>query len=185
MNNRGMRTVAIYMVIILLAMTFVRLGEPVEQENVTVADIANYTQLMQDVEAGKIASVAITTYENTQTVDGELKDGSVFSGVVIPRENAETTLAVMQEYGVEIDQKETPAPSPWVTILSSLLPILLMVGLFIFIMQQSQGGGGKVMQFSKSKARVTIDEKNKVTFVFVENALCATAIYNADEWSLH
>ena len=170
MNNRGMRTVAIYMVIILLAMTFVRLGEPVEQENVTVADIANYTQLMQDVEAGKIASVAITTYENTQTVDGKLTDGSVFSGVVIPRENAETTLAVMQEYGVEIDQKETPAPSPWVTILSSLLPILLMVGLFIFIMQQSQGGGGKVMQFSKSKARVTIDEKNKVTFADVAGA---------------
>ena len=170
MNNRGMRTVAIYMVIILLAMTFVRLGELVEQENVTVADIANYTQLMQDVEAGKIASVAITTYDNTQTVDGELKDGSVFSGVVIPRENAETTLAVMQEYGVEIDQKETPAPSPWVTILSSLLPILLMVGLFIFIMQQSQGGGGKVMQFSKSKARVTIDEKNKVTFADVAGA---------------
>ena len=170
MNNRGMRTVAIYMVIVLLAMTFVRLGEPVEQQDVKVADITNYTQLMEDVEAGKVASVEITTYENTQTVNGELTDGSVFNGVIIPRENAEETLTIMQENLVVIDQKETPQPSPWISLLGTLLPLILMVGLFFFIMQQSQGGGGKVMQFSKSKAKVTIDEKNKVTFNDVAGA---------------
>ena len=170
MNNRGMRTVAIYMVIVLLAMTFVRLGEPVEQQDVKVADITNYTQLMEDVEAGKVASVEITTYENTQTVNGELTDGSVFNGVIIPRENAEETLTIMQENSVVIDQKETPQPSPWISLLGTLLPLILMVGLFFFIMQQSQGGGGKVMQFSKSKAKVTIDEKNKVTFNDVAGA---------------
>ncbi|MBQ3509008.1 MAG: ATP-dependent zinc metalloprotease FtsH [Peptococcaceae bacterium] len=165
-----MRTVAIYMVIVLLAMTFVRLGEPVEQQDVKVADITNYTQLMEDVEAGKVASVEITTYENTQTVNGELTDGSVFNGVIIPRENAEETLTIMQENLVVIDQKETPQPSPWISLLGTLLPLILMVGLFFFIMQQSQGGGGKVMQFSKSKAKVTIDEKNKVTFNDVAGA---------------
>ena len=170
MNNRGMRTVAIYMVIVLLAMTFVRLGEPVEQQDVKVADITNYTQLMEDVEAGKVASVEITTYENTQTVNGELTDGSVFNGVIIPRENAEEILTIMQENLVVIDQKETPQPSPWISLLGTLLPLILMVGLFFFIMQQSQGGGGKVMQFSKSKAKVTIDEKNKVTFNDVAGA---------------
>ncbi|MBE6112606.1 MAG: ATP-dependent metallopeptidase FtsH/Yme1/Tma family protein [Peptococcaceae bacterium] len=165
-----MRTVAIYMVIVLLAMTFVRLGEPVEQQDVKVADITNYTQLMEDVEAGKVASVEITTYENTQTVNGELTDGSVFNGVIIPRENAEEILTIMQENLVVIDQKETPQPSPWISLLGTLLPLILMVGLFFFIMQQSQGGGGKVMQFSKSKAKVTIDEKNKVTFNDVAGA---------------
>jgi len=170
LNNRGMRTVAIYMVIVLLAMTFVRLGEPVEQQDVKVADITNYTQLMEDVEAGKVASVEITTYENTQTVNGELTDGSVFNGVIIPRENAEEILTIMQENLVVIDQKETPQPSPWISLLGTLLPLILMVGLFFFIMQQSQGGGGKVMQFSKSKAKVTIDEKNKVTFNDVAGA---------------
>ncbi len=170
MNNRGMRTIAIYMVIVLLAMTFVRLGEPVEQEEVTITEIANYTQLMEDVEAGKIESVSITTYDYTQSVEGTLKDGSVFSDVVIPLMNADETLATMKEYGVDVEQKETPQPSAWVTILTSLLPILLMAGLLLFIMQQSQGGGGKVMQFSKSKAKVTIDEKNKVTFEDVAGA---------------
>ena len=170
MNNRGMRTVAIYMVIVLLAMTFVRLGEPAEQQEITVTEIANYTQLMQDVESDKIAKVAITTTDHTQTVEGELKDGSVFKGVVIPTANADETLATMKEHGVEVEQKETPQPSMLVTVLTSLLPILLMAGLLIFIMQQSQGGGGKVMQFSKSKAKVTIDEKNKVTFNDVAGA---------------
>ncbi len=170
MNNRGMRTVAIYMVIVLLAMTFVRLGEPAEQQEVTVTEIANYTQLMQDVENDKIAKVSITTTEHTQTVEGELKDGSIFESVVIPTANADETLAIMKEHGVEVDQKETPQASIFVTLLTSLLPFLLMLGLLFFIMQQSQGGGGKVMQFSKSKAKVTIDEKNKVTFNDVAGA---------------
>ncbi len=170
MNNRGMRTVAIYMVIVLLAMTFVRLGEPADQQEVTVTEIANYTQLMEDVAEGKIESVAITTYEHTQSVEGTLTDGSVFTDVVIPVGNADETLATMKEFGVEVEQKETPQPSAWITILSSLLPILLMAGLLLFIMQQSQGGGGKVMQFSKSKAKVNIDDKNKVTFEDVAGA---------------
>ena len=170
MNNRGMKTIAIYMVIVLLAMTFVRLGEPAKDEEAKVVDIANYTQLIQDVEEGKVASVEITTYDNTQTVDGKLTDGSEFTGVVIPRENAVETLALLDEMNVVVDQKETPQPSPWISLLGTLLPLLLMVGLFIFIMSQSQGGGGKVMQFSKSKAKVVIDEKNKVTFKDVAGA---------------
>ncbi|MBR4944246.1 MAG: ATP-dependent zinc metalloprotease FtsH, partial [Peptococcaceae bacterium] len=165
-----MKTIAIYMVIVLLAMTFVRLGEPAKDEEAKVVDIANYTQLIQDVEEGKVASVEITTYDNTQTVDGKLTDGSEFTGVVIPRENAVETLALLDEMNVVVDQKETPQPSPWISLLGTLLPLLLMVGLFIFIMSQSQGGGGKVMQFSKSKAKVVIDEKNKVTFKDVAGA---------------
>ena len=80
------------------------------------------------------------------------------------------TLALLDEMNVVVDQKETPQPSPWISLLGTLLPLLLMVGLFIFIMSQSQGGGGKVMQFSKSKAKVVIDEKNKVTFKDVAGA---------------
>ena len=159
---------AIYMVIVLLAMTFIRVGTPAPTEDVTMADIENYTQLMDSAEAGEIASVEITTYENTQTVDGVMTDGKEFTGIIIPKENAEATLAIFRENGIIVDQKETPSPSPWISLLGTLLPLLLMVGLFFFIMQQSQGG--KVMQFGKSKARVIVDEKNKVTFDDVAGA---------------
>ncbi len=168
--NRGLKTAAIYIVIVLLAMTFIRFGSPTTTEQVEIADIKNYTQLMENAEAGDLVSVEITTYENTQTVDGKLADGKEFTGVVIPKENAAQILAAFQEAGVIVDQKETPAPSPWISLLGTLLPLLLMLGLFFFIMQQSQGGGSKVMQFGKSKARVIMDDKNKVTFNDVAGA---------------
>ncbi|MFR6291460.1 MAG: ATP-dependent zinc metalloprotease FtsH [Peptococcaceae bacterium] len=151
-------------------MTFIRFGSPTTTEQVEIADIKNYTQLMENAEAGDLVSVEITTYENTQTVDGKLADGKEFTGVVIPKENAAQILAAFQEAGVIVDQKETPVPSPWISLLSTLLPLLLMLGLFFFIMQQSQGGGSKVMQFGKSKARVIMDDKNKVTFNDVAGA---------------
>ena len=168
--NRGLKTAAVYIVIVLLAMTFIRFGSPTTTEQVEIADIKNYTQLMEHAEAGDLVSVEITTYENTQTVDGKLADGKEFTGVVIPKENAAQILAAFQEAGVIVDQKETPVPSPWISLLSTLLPLLLMLGLFFFIMQQSQGGGSKVMQFGKSKARVIMDDKNKVTFNDVAGA---------------
>lgn len=168
--NRGFRTIAVYMVIVLLAMTMIRMTAPVSQEQVPEANIQNYTQLLDSAEAGDLVSVEITTYENTQSVDGKLADGTEFTGVIIPRENADTVLKVFRENEVDITQLETPSPSPWLSILSTILPFLLMVGLLFFFMQQSQGGGGKVMQFGKSKARVTLDEKNRVTFDDVAGA---------------
>ena len=158
------------MVIVLLTMTMIRMTAPVSQEQVPEANIQNYTQLLDSAEAGDLVSVEITTYENTQSVDGKLADGTEFTGVIIPRENADTVLKVFRENEVDITQLETPSPSPWLSILSTILPFLLMVGLLFFFMQQSQGGGGKVMQFGKSKARVTLDEKNRVTFDDVAGA---------------
>ena len=168
--NRGFRTIAVYMVIVLLTMTMIRMTAPVSQEQVPEANIQNYTQLLDSAEAGDLVSVEITTYENTQSVDGKLADGTEFTGVIIPRENADTVLKVFRENEVDITQLETSSPSPWLSILSTILPFLLMVGLLFFFMQQSQGGGGKVMQFGKSKARVTLDEKNRVTFDDVAGA---------------
>ncbi|TAH55704.1 MAG: ATP-dependent zinc metalloprotease FtsH, partial [Methanosarcina mazei] len=53
---------------------------------------------------------------------------------------------------------------------TSLLPILLIVGIFFFVMQQGQGGGGRVMQFGKSKAKLQSEDRVKVTFKDVAGA---------------
>ena len=53
---------------------------------------------------------------------------------------------------------------------SSILPILLLIGVWFFIMQQTQGGGGRVMSFGKSRARMTASDKMKVTFEDVAGA---------------
>ncbi|WP_128896581.1 ATP-dependent zinc metalloprotease FtsH [Longirhabdus pacifica] len=58
----------------------------------------------------------------------------------------------------------------WVTLLTSLLPFVIFFILFIILFQQSQGGGGRVMNFGKSKARLYSEEKKKVTFKDVAGA---------------
>jgi cell division protease FtsH len=54
--------------------------------------------------------------------------------------------------------------SPWVSILSTILPIILMVVIFLFIMNQMQGGGSKVMSFGKSRAKRMSVDQPKITF---------------------
>ena len=70
--------------------------------------------------------------------------------------------------GVQNDTVETP--SVWSSLLLSLLPLLLLVALFWFIISQAQGGGSKVMQFGKSKAKLAPKDTPKVTFADVAGA---------------
>ncbi|MEO7269759.1 MAG: ATP-dependent metallopeptidase FtsH/Yme1/Tma family protein, partial [Knoellia sp.] len=66
------------------------------------------------------------------------------------------------------DKRETQ--NPFFTILISIFPILLLVGLFWFMMSQAQGGGSRVMQFGKSKAKLATKDTPKVTFDDVAGA---------------
>lgn len=52
----------------------------------------------------------------------------------------------------------------WAAVLLNLLPILIIVGLFLFFMKQLQAGGGKAMSFGKSKAKLLNENKKKVNF---------------------
>ncbi|MGL5819855.1 MAG: ATP-dependent zinc metalloprotease FtsH, partial [Phycicoccus sp.] len=60
--------------------------------------------------------------------------------------------------------------SAWFTIFVSFVPVLLLVGLFWFLMTQAQGGGSRVMQFGKSRAKLATKDTPKVTFADVAGA---------------
>jgi len=63
---------------------------------------------------------------------------------------------------------DDPSQTNWfVSLLATILPIILIVGLFWFLMSQMQGGGSKVMQFGKSKAKLANKDTPKVTFADV------------------
>ena len=66
------------------------------------------------------------------------------------------------EYNVEV-----PQPSIIWTFISSFLPILLIILFFLFMMNSLQGGGGRVMQFAKSKAKMVSKDTPKTTFADV------------------
>ncbi len=59
---------------------------------------------------------------------------------------------------------EKDAGSPWAMLLFQSLPILLMIGFWVFLMRQMQSGGNKALSFGKSKARLSSSAQKKVTF---------------------
>jgi cell division protease FtsH len=69
----------------------------------------------------------------------------------------------MQDHGIIYDSKGTGS-SPWWSILTSLLPFVLLFGFWIFLMNQVQGGGSKVMSFGKSRAKRMTPDSPKIGF---------------------
>jgi cell division protease FtsH len=69
----------------------------------------------------------------------------------------------LEKKGVKFDSKGTGS-SPWWSILTSLLPFVLLFGFWIFLMNQVQGGGSKVMSFGKSRAKRMTPDTPKIGF---------------------
>lgn len=166
--NKTFKNLTIYIVIVLLAVTFLRLGAMPQQDVPETVYESNYTQLIAGAEAGEIAEVTITAYADYNQATGKTTEGKTFA-MTIP-EDYSLLESTLRNNGAVVTIEPTPQPSFWVSLLSTALPFILLLGLFFFMMNQSQGGGGKVMQFGKSKAKMVVDDKNKVTFQDVAGA---------------
>jgi cell division protease FtsH len=70
---------------------------------------------------------------------------------------------LLEDKGINFDSKGTGS-SPWWSILTSLLPFVLLFGFWIFLMNQVQGGGSKVMSFGKSRAKRMTPDSPKIGF---------------------
>lgn len=169
MKNTAWKSFAVYLVIFLLFFSMIEFfgGNTAVEETKQVYG-ANYTEFMENVEKGKIKEVTITTYDNYQEISGVTKDKETFKMPI--SKNDDNLTQKLVDKGIKVTQAETPEPSPLFSLLSSLLPVLLLVGLFFFFMSQTQGGGGKMSQFGKSKARMTVDSSKRVTFNDVAGA---------------
>jgi cell division protease FtsH len=75
--------------------------------------------------------------------------------------------AALEAGEIERYEVDTQPGNVFVSVILSILPFVLIFGLFFFLMTQMQGGGGKVMQFGKSKAKVVSKDAPKVTFADV------------------
>ena len=138
-------------------------------------EVASFTN---DVVNGKVDSVVMNvkdqTMEVTLVADAE---GNKAQYSVAYTDPAATT-AFLDQYNVSYDATSPKSPW-WTSALFTILPILLIIGFWFFIMNQMQGGGSKVMSFGKSKAkRVSVDSP-KVTFKDV--AGCEEAVEELHE----
>lgn len=161
--NNFMRHVGFYLLAIFIVITaydYIAVKpKPLEE--------LSYSQFVQLVENGEVSKVVLVK----NTIQATKKDGSEFT-TIAPDDpiGDENLVGKLESKGVEIVAQNPKEPPWWMTLLSTLLPIALLIGFWYFMINQAQGGGGKVFSFGKSRAKMMGGDKVKVKFDDVAGA---------------
>jgi cell division protease FtsH len=160
--NRFFRS-ALFPLVIIAALVWLALqtlgghGQKVEKK--TTSEVIGMIQR----DPGRIDKVVINPnkhqFEVIPTASGAPK---IFVHYATDQSEAAVEQAMLDN-NVEFDSKGTGS-SPWWSILTSLLPFVLLFGFWIFLMNQVQGGGSKVMSFGKSRAKRMTPDSPKIGF---------------------
>ncbi len=132
-----------------------------EQQKIT------YSQLIEKVKAGDVNEVLFTP--NRQQLTATLVEGGKVKVNYPTPQSATQFQNLLTAQNIQFDSKGTGS-SAWWALLINFLPILLLIGFWIFLMNQMQGGGSKVMSFGKSRAKRMSPDSPKVTFKDVAGA---------------
>jgi cell division protease FtsH len=127
-----------------------------------------YSQLQQQVvtQPDAIKEIVINPNKQEMTVQYEGQNGEkgTKTNVAYPSpESLQSFEKKLQDAKINYDSKGTGG-SPWWSLLTSLLPFVLLFGFWIFLMNQVQGGGSKVMSFGKSRAKRMTPDSPKIGF---------------------
>lgn len=163
--NRTARTILIYFaVIILVVLAFqVVFSQATAPEEITLNQFDEY------LAAGDVTGeVVMKDRSNELTGTIESPDGTFDFIVNYPAEYAADLTRQLQAADVDL-RVDAQAPTIFDYLLT-FVPYLLIFGLFIFVIMQMQGGGSRVMQFGKSKAKQVSKDAPKVTFADVAGA---------------
>ncbi|MGB7423445.1 MAG: ATP-dependent zinc metalloprotease FtsH, partial [Ornithinimicrobium sp.] len=137
-------------------------------------DTSDAMELIAD---GTVASATVTP----DRIDLDLADGETFTGGDVEEANqvqafyvesrGEMVVQALEDNPPTDGYTDDPAQQNWlVSLLFTLIPLILILGLFLFLMTRMQGGGRGVMQFGKSKATLASPDMPKVTFADVAGA---------------
>ncbi|SHF08583.1 cell division protease FtsH [Seinonella peptonophila] len=168
MKHFFLRNGILYIILILVTLGVVNMVA----NSGTETSQLTYTQYRQQLQAGKIAEVTVRAEGNTYHIEGKYKgkpersfvtQGPMYEGstVVQDLDHAKTTKVTFEK------QK---SDSVWLTFFTSIIPFVIILLLFFFLLNQAQGGGSRVMNFGKSKAKLYNEDKKRVTFDDVAGA---------------
>lgn len=153
--NQFQKNIALVLTMLLV---FLLVWQLYNQPKAGTKDII-YSELIAHLDKGEISEVTI----QGDSITGKLSNGNLFK-TFAPKDDK--LVGQFREKGVKITAKPEEE-SPWLTILISWAPMILLIGIWIFFMRQMQAGGGKAMAFGKSKARLITDKSKRVTFADV------------------
>jgi cell division protease FtsH len=171
--KRFSRTALVYLVIAFAVLFLgIQLFSPApEREDLSLSE---FTAELDD---GQVAEA--TVKDQDHVLEGELQDGTKFK-TVFAAEYTDDLIRQMRSaeppIKIEADQQKD---SLWTGLLFSLLPTVLLIGAFLLVMNALQGGGNRVMQFGKSRAKQVSKDQPSVTFSDV--AGCDEAVEELQE----
>ena len=161
--DKTLKNIAIYVLIVLLALFAIKFTSTTDEKQTKLS----YPEFNTQVQDGKVKNVAIEVDDNVYKISGQLKDGRKFTSTA-PKESDITKQLTNKHVNFTFEPVK-PAPW-WLSLLTTLFPIVILIAFLIFIMNQTQGGGNKVMQFGRSRARMLSPEDVKITFADVAGA---------------
>jgi cell division protease FtsH len=154
--NANLRNFALWVIIVLLLLALFTLFQNPGQRG-TSHDIS-FSQLLSEVDQGRVRDVVIQGPE----IHGTFTDGRSFQTYA---PNDPSLVQRLYGKGVTITARPMGENVPWfVSLLVSWLPFLALIGVWIFLSRQMQGGAGKAMGFGKSRAKLLTEAHGRVTF---------------------
>ena len=159
MRKYGTTWAVFFLLVVLVIFVFSLTSISRREEPLTYSQLQN---LLKEGKADQIQKATLTNGENVGffKVAGSDRERSV----ILPAEAKEDLIKELNAAGVTVDVKEPDKSSFWFQLISSFfLPILLLVG-FLFMFRSAQSGGNQAMSFGRSRAKLMVDNKVKVSF---------------------
>jgi cell division protease FtsH len=160
MRKYGTTWAVFFLLVVLVLFVFSLTTISRRDDSLTYSVLQN---LLRDHKAAdQIAKVTVTNGESVVQIKTVADDKE--RSVIIPAEAKESLINELNKAGVKIEVKEPDKSSFWFSMISSFfLPILLLVG-FLFMFRSAQSGGNQAMSFGRSRAKLMVDNKVKVSF---------------------
>ncbi|WPO43412.1 ATP-dependent zinc metalloprotease FtsH [Tardiphaga sp. 42S5] len=154
--NANLRNFALWVIIVLLLLALFTLFQNPGQR--TASQDISFSQLLTEVDQNHVRDVVIQGPE----IHGTFTNGSSFQ-TYAPSDP--TLIKRLYDAKVSITAKAPGDNVPWfVSLLVSWLPFIALIGVWIFLSRQMQGGAGKAMGFGKSRAKMLTEAHGRVTF---------------------
>ena len=168
--NKYLKPIGIYVLIFVVILAALAYTGPqiLPQRNDTAQEEYVYSDLLKELDENNVASVEVsrrTEVGDYGTAEATLKDGSVIR-VDVP------SISLLQQVldekaltnDVKIDVGDLQRESMLSQVVPSLIMMIVMIIIFILLFNRMQGGGGKMNNFGKSKAKMSVDGESNVTF---------------------
>jgi len=153
--NKYVRNLLVWALILVVVLYLVL---PLYNNREMPREVIAYSEFISSAQQGHIDQVTI----GDEAVSGQLKSGKAFR-TYIPKGDA-SYLEILRTHGVTIRVEAPSRSALWPNLLTTMLPFLVLVGLWMLMLRQAQSGSNQAMSFGKSRARLHTEAKTRVTF---------------------